>query len=60
MKIIRKNCFWYRPWRDMGATFDQCEMAPITECPCNKNCKWYISKASAQEIVWKALELRDK
>ena len=40
----------------MRATFDQCEVAPIAECPCKENCKWYISKADAEELVWTALQ----
>lgn len=55
---IRTNCFWYRPWKDMGATLDQCELKEPTKCPCSKDCKWYISKASADEIVWTSLNLR--
>ena len=55
-EMIKKECFWYRPWKDMGATFDQCEVAPIAECPCKENCKWYISKADAEELVWTALQ----
>ena len=55
---IRTDCFWYRPWHDMGARIDQCEVAPVAECPCEEDCKWYISKASADNLVWDELQLR--
>ena len=56
MKEIRKDCFWYRPWKDMSATFNQCELEKPTECPCTKNCEWYISKAKADETIWSMLQ----
>ena len=59
MKIVRKDCFWYRPWQDMGATMPQCEIAPMAECPCEKDCKWYISKINADNLVWEQLQLRE-
>jgi len=55
---IRTDCFWYRPWKDMSATFDQCELEEPTKCPCSEDCKWYISKASADEMIWTSLNLR--
>lgn len=55
---IRTDCFWYRPWHDMSATIDQCDVAPIAECPCDMDCKWYISQASADNLVWEELQLR--
>ena len=57
MDIIRKDCFWYRPWRDMGATFDQCEVADITECPCKEDCKWHISKHKVDDLVYTILQI---
>lgn len=52
---IKRDCFWYRPWRDMGAMFDQCELAEPTECPCSENCKSYITKKDADAFVKDAL-----
>ena len=31
MKEIRKDCFWYRPWKDMSATFHQCHLKDTAE-----------------------------
>ena len=58
MREVREDCFWYRPWHDMGAKFDQCDVSPTAECPCSPTCKWYISKASADNLVWDELQLR--
>ena len=58
MKKIREDCFWYRPWKDMSATFDQCKLEEPTKCPCSEECKRYISKASVDEIIWSRLNLR--
>ncbi len=56
--MIRRDCFWYRPWKDMSATFDQCELEEPTKCSCSEECKWYISKANADEMVWTSLNLQ--
>lgn len=53
---IRTNCFWYRPWHDMSATIDQCDLADTAECPCTEYCKWYISKDRVDELVWAVLQ----
>lgn len=54
--MVRRDCFWYRPWKDMGATFDQCEVAPVTECPCTENCVDFITKNEADELI-RAIQL---
>lgn len=51
MKKIRKDCFWYRPWKDMSATFDQCELDEPTVCNCTENCKYFIGKKEVDELV---------
>jgi len=56
MKDVREDCFWYRPWKDMGATFDQCELKEITECPCTENCIDFIMKKEADELI-RAIQL---
>ena len=56
MKEIRKDCFWYRPWKDMSATIDQCDLAETAKCPCDDDCKWYITNAEANEIIWSTLQ----
>lgn len=56
-EIIRKDCFWYRPWQDMSATFDQCELANTAECLCKEDCKWYISKDKADDLIYAILQL---
>lgn len=50
-EIIRRNCFWYRPWQDMSATIDQCYFYSDGECPCYGDCKMFITKAEADEII---------
>ncbi len=54
---IRTDCFWYRPWHDMGARIDQCEVADTAECPCKEDCKWYISKYKADDLVYTILQI---
>ena len=56
MKDVREDCFWYRPWDDMGARFDQCELKEITECPCTENCIDFITKKEADELI-RAIQL---
>lgn len=53
---IRTNCFWYRPWNDMSATIDQCDLADTAECPCEEDCKWYISKDRVDELILAILQ----
>ena len=50
-KIIRRNCFWYRPWRDMSATIDQCYFCYDGECPCREDCEKFIASSQADEIM---------
>lgn len=57
-EVIRRNCFWYRPWRDMSATIDQCYFYSDGECPCNKDCKWYISKHTVDDLMYTILQTR--
>lgn len=54
---IRTDCFWYRPFRDMGARIDQCEVADMAECPCKEDCKWYISKHKADNLIYTILQI---
>ena len=54
---IRTDCFWYRPWKDMGATIDQCYLAITPECLCEEDCKWYISKDKADDLIHVILQL---
>lgn len=49
--MIRRDCFWYRPWKDMGATFDQCNLAETAECPCTENCINFITKEEVDELI---------
>ena len=56
---IRQDCFWYRPWKDMSATIDQCDLAETAKCPCDDDCKWYITNAKVDEIIW-TLQQYDK
>lgn len=55
----RTDCFWYRPWYNMGARIDQCEVADTAECecPCEESCKWYISKYKADNLVYTILQV---
>lgn len=53
---IRTDCFWYRPLRDMGACIDWCEIAGMDECSC-ENCKWYISKHKADNLIYTILQI---
>ncbi len=54
--MIRRDCFWYRPWKDMGATFDQCNLAETAECPCTENCINFITKKEVDELI-RAIQL---
>ena len=51
MDIIRKECFWYRPWKDMGATIDQCHFHATGECHCCEDCEMFITKKQVDEII---------
>ena len=53
---IRTNCFWYRPWNDMSATIDQCDLADTAECPCKEDCKWYISRDMVDKLILAVLQ----
>ena len=57
-EIIRRNCFWYRPWQDMSATIDQCYFYSDGECPCHKDCEMFITKSVADEVIEWFVELR--
>ena len=50
-EIIRKDCFWYRPWRDMAATIDQCYFHLTGECHCDENCEMFITDKQADEVM---------
>lgn len=54
--MIRKDCFWYRPWKDMSATFHQCELDEPTVCNCTENCIDFIAKKEADELI-RAIQL---
>lgn len=57
--MYRSNCFWYTPWKDMAATFDQCYLAETGECPCDYNCEWFIDSLGARALVFEKL-MKDK
>lgn len=40
----------------MSATFNQCELKEITECPCTENCIDFIMKKEADELI-RAIQL---
>lgn len=42
----------------MSATIDQCDLAEIAKCPCDDDCKWYITNAKADEIIWSMLQIK--
>jgi hypothetical protein len=35
----------------MSATIDQCTLAETAKCPCNDDCKWYITNTEVDEII---------
>ena len=49
--MIRKDCFWYRPWKDMSATIDSCYYGGDYICDCCEDCELYISKRQADKIM---------
>lgn len=57
--MYRSNCFWYTPWKDMSATFDQCYLAETGECPCSYDCDWFIDSVGARALVFEKL-MKDK
>ena len=49
---IRTDCFWYRPWKDMSATFHQCHLKGIAD-ECDGMCSKFINKDIADKIMYK-------
>ena len=49
--MIRKDCYWYRPWKDMSATIDQCYFHKIGECHCCSNCEMHITKKMVDKMI---------
>ena len=59
-EIVRRNCFWYRPWRDMSATIDECYFCSVGECPCHEDCERFITKSEADKIVEQFIDVRSQ
>lgn len=53
---IRKDCFWYRPWKDMSATIDQCDLAETAKCPCDGTCDNFIHKNVVDRLIYKVIQ----
>lgn len=50
MSKIKKDCFWYSPDHDMGATIDDCALSESWSCPCGE-CNWYIANKNVERMV---------
>lgn len=60
MYIIPK-CYWHNVYNDMQATVPTCEYYGKYEyCPCDDDCKHYISKKEADNIIRKISKGDDK
>lgn len=45
-------CYWYAEWEDMGAKVPTCNYYKrYGECPCNLECKHFITKREIDDIV---------
>ena len=49
---IRKDCFWYRPWKDMSATFHQCHLKDIAK-ECDGMCEMFIHNNVVDKLIYK-------
>lgn len=54
MSNIRRNCYWYYEHEDMQATVPICEYyGKYAYCPCDTDCKHFISKKETDNIIRK-------
>lgn len=51
---IVPRCYWYNVYNDMQARVPTCEYyGEYGHCPCDYDCKHYISKQEADDIIRK-------
>ena len=53
MKDLREDCYFYYELQEMGAYVPNCsyDKYEYGYCPCNENCKHYISKTDVHKLV---------
>ena len=49
--MVRRNCFFLVLFGSM----DACYLAEPWECPCDKNCEWFITELQARELVYEKM-----
>lgn len=47
-----EKCFWYRPWKDMSATFHQCHLKDIAK-ECDGMCEMFIHNNVVDKLIYK-------
>lgn len=51
-KTYVSNCYWYHKYQDMQATVPTCEYyVKYGYCPCDTECKHFISREEVSEMV---------
>ncbi len=52
-EYINRECYWCHEYRDMNAIIPTCEYyGKYGHCPCDDECKHYISKEEVNHIIW--------
>lgn len=54
MQELREDCYFYYESKEMSATVPNCSYDSSYEygyCPCNKECKQYISKREVHRLI---------
>ena len=62
MKKCREDCYFYYKSQEMSAYVPNCSYDSKYEygfCPCDENCKHYISRKEAHELIKKIVLCKD-
>ena len=62
MKKLRKDCYFYYESQEMSAHVLNCSFDAQYEygfCPCSENCKHYISKNEAHNLIKQITRCKD-
>ena len=62
MKKLRKDCYFYYESQEMSAHVPNCSFDAQYEygfCPCSENCKHYISKNEAHNLIKQITRCKD-
>lgn len=55
---IKKNCYHYTEWHDMGATIPCCSLQTRPGCTPCENCQDYISNSDVSKMVREMMDKR--